>query len=364
MVINSFAQLEPVLLAAVARGRTVPLMVLRLTDVAQRLERDMVQAFARAAQRIVREGDRLAHEPGSDWFGIAMLSPARDGADTLTLDARAALERISAMMSFVTGRRMDTGWWPIRSHADVAGFALTIERALERGTRERERYEFLATVGHELRTPLTSIRGYIETLLDDELDGVTARRFLEVARSEALRLGRLVDGMLDFSPLELSPSAGATDLGAAASAAAEALAPIARQAGMSLEVQGESEIAARIGSDACMRVLFNVIENAIKYASPDGRVVVRTVRQDPFVCVIVDDGGPGVPVAEREHIFEHRVRGGASQARPGSGIGLAIVRTIVERAAGSVCVEESPLGGARFVIRLPAAKAEFHSSLS
>jgi signal transduction histidine kinase len=364
MVINSFAQLEPVLLAALAHGRSVPLMVLRLVDVARRLERETVDAFARAAERIVREGDRLAHEAGSDWFAIAMLSPARDGTTALDLDARSALERISATMSLVTGRRVETGWWPIATRADVEAFEATIEHALERGARERERYEFLATVGHELRTPLTSIRGYLETLLDDDLDVATTRRFLEVARNEALRLGRLVDGMLDFSPLDLSPQRGRSDLAAAANAALDALAPIARQADMALQVVCEGEAIARIGGDACMHVLLNVIENAIKYASPGGRVVVYIERQDPFVCATIDDDGPGVPAGERERIFEHRARGGASDSRPGSGIGLAIVRTIVERAAGSVCVDDSPLGGARFVIRLPAAKAEFRPSLS
>jgi signal transduction histidine kinase len=366
MVTSSFAQLEPLLLAALGQGRTIPLMVLRSADLGQRLERETVDAFARAAERIVREGDRLAHEPRSDWFAIAMLSPARDGAAALTLDARAALERISATMSLVIGRRMETGWWPITARSDVEAFEATIERALERGARERERYEFLATVGHELRTPLTSIRGYLETLLDDELDVKTVRRFLEVARNEALRLGRLVDGMLDFSPLDLSlqPAPGVTDLAAAVNAALDALAPIARQAEMVLQVSYDGEAMARIGGDACMHVLLNVIENAIKYARRGGRVVVNVERQDPYVCAIVDDDGPGIPAAERERVFEHRVRGGAAESRPGAGIGLTIVRTIVERAAGSVRVDDSPLGGARFVIRLPAAKAEFRPSLS
>ncbi len=375
--IHALAQLEPRLLEVLAQGRDVPLLVLRLPEVARlawrngrraarRLERETVEAFARAAERIVREGDRLAHEPGSDWFVIAMLAPARAGSTALTLDARSALERIAATMSLVTGKRMETGWWPISAPTDVEAFEATIERALERGARERERYEFLATVGHELRTPLTSIRGYIETLLDEDLDAPTARRFLEVARNEALRLGRLVDGMLDFSLLDLSPHplAGVTDLVAAAQAAIDALDPIAREAGMKLHVAHDGGAAARIGGDACMHVLLNVIENAIKYAGRGGRIVVTVERQDPFVHAIVDDDGPGVAPSEREQIFEHRARGGASEATPGSGIGLAIVRAIVERAAGAVSAHDSPLGGARFIIRLPAAKADFAPSAS
>ncbi|HUA07821.1 MAG TPA: HAMP domain-containing sensor histidine kinase [Candidatus Acidoferrales bacterium] len=364
--LSSLRQLGTLIGRALDEQGGVPLLILRLPEVAQRLERQTVEAFARAAQSVVREGDRLAHEPGSDWFAIAMLAPARHGVRMPSLDVRAALERIAATMSLVIGKRLETGWWTVASRREMDEFDVTIERALGRGARERERYEFLATVGHELRTPLTSIRGYIETLLDDDLDPPTARRFLEVARSEALRLGRLVDGMLDFSPLDLSPQPvpGVTDLAQAAHAAVEALAPLARQASMHVEIRCEAALRARIGSDACMHVLLNVIENAIKYASPAGRVRVSVERQDPFVHLVVDDDGPGIPTSQRERIFEHRARGDAARRTRGSGIGLAIVRTIVARAAGTVCVEDSPLGGARFTIRLPHAKADFPSSLS
>ncbi|HTU71463.1 MAG TPA: HAMP domain-containing sensor histidine kinase, partial [Candidatus Baltobacteraceae bacterium] len=216
------------------------------------------------------------------------------------------------------------------------------------------------------RTPLTSIRGYIETLLDNDLDTVTSRRFLEVARNEALRLGRLVDGMLEFSLLDLSPvpMAGVTDLAGAVQAAIEALGPVASDAGMTLEARHEGETTARIGGDACMHVLLNVIENAVKYGSRGGHIRVSIERQDPFVHAIVDDDGPGVAPAERERIFEDRTRGGNSDATRGAGIGLRIVRTIVERTGGAVSVDDSPLGGARFLIRLPAAKAELRASTS
>jgi signal transduction histidine kinase len=374
--IHAVAQLEPALVEALGRRVEVPLLVLRVPELAQRawrdgrpaalrLERETAVAFARAAERIVREGDALAHEPASDWFAVAMLAPARDGRVSL-LDARSALERIAATMSLLCGMRMETGWWPIAGRDDVAGFGKTIERALERGARERERFEFLATVGHELRTPLTSIRGYVETVLDEELDAVTRQRFLQVVRNEALRLGRLVNGMLDFSPLDLSvPHApGNAELGAAVRAAIEALEPIAREAGVALRMPHAGEHVARIGVDACMHVLLNVIENAIKYGRAGGQVLISFERRGPFVRVIVDDDGPGVPAEDRERIFEHRMRGCSAHETTGSGIGLALVRTIVERASGSVSAHDSPMGGARFVIRLPSAQAELRDVTS
>ena len=361
--VYAIVQLRALIRRALERRREIPLLVLRLSE--RRLERESVAAFARAAERIVRSGDALAHEPGSDWFALAMLAPARAG-NALAFDTRSALERIAATMSLVSGGHVETGWWPIAHVSELDALPATLERALDRGARERERYEFLATVGHELRTPLTSIRGYVETLLDDEFDAATTRRFLEVVRSEALRLGRLVDGMLDFSPLDLSvqPIPGATDVLAAARGAVDTLAPIAREARMRVQVHGSGDALARIGPDACMHVLLNVIENAIKYASPGGSVLVGIERQDPFVCVTIDDDGPGVDEAERDRIFALRARGGASEMHAGSGIGLSIVRTIVERAGGRVSVERSALGGARFVVGLPRVQAEFRPNAS
>lgn len=348
-------------------GRSIPLLILRMPEfaqtawsdgkrVAQRLERSTANAFADAAQRVVRDNDELAHEPGTDWFAVAMLAPSRDGAFAVALDARAALERIAATMSLTTGRRMETGWWPVETVDEARGIYGTIARALERGARERERYEFLATVGHELRTPLTSIRGYIETLLEDDVDPVTAKRFLETARREALRLGRLVDGMLEFSLLDLSPRgpSGITDVCDQVASALEALEPIARERGIALRHNLTPRMHARIDADACTHALVNLVENAIKYGRDGGRVVVSSTVDDPYLCIMVDDDGPGIAPSEREKIFALRSRG-TGVHQPGCGIGLAIVKTIVERAAGSIAIEDSPLGGARFALRIPLA---------
>ncbi len=361
-----------------ARSGGAPLLVLRLPEFAEfawrdgrpaarRLERSTTRAVADAARRVMRDGDVTAHDPGSDWFAIAMLAPARGGTFVQALDARSALERIAAAVSLATGRRMQTGWLQLTERTPLDDLDALLARALERGSRERERYEFLAAVGHELRTPLTSIRGYLETLLDEETDAATARRFLEVARREALRLGRLVDGMLDFSLLDLAPHderGPHCELAEVVRAVLDALAPIAREAGIALRAANAGGFVARIDPDACMHALINLVENAVKYGRRGGHVAVSLERVDPFIDVIVDDDGPGVPVAEWERVFEHRARGSTVGERSGRGIGLALVRTIAERVTGTVAVAVSPLGGARFVLRLPSARAESaaHSS--
>jgi two-component system phosphate regulon sensor histidine kinase PhoR len=245
----------------------------------------------------------------------------------------------------------------LRRPEDLDGFDTIIERAIERGARERDRSEFLATIGHELRTPLTSIRGYVETVLDDDVDPATARRFLEIVRSETLRLGRLVEGMLEFSLLDLTADArvGVCDLASTIRAAVDALAPVAAQAGVAVHARHEPETLARVGSDACMHALLNILENAVKYGRAGGRVFVYVERDACGLCVVVDDDGPGIEPAERERIFEHGARGARAGERTGNGLGLSIVRTLVERAGGCVSAASSPLGGARFVVRFARA---------
>ncbi len=346
--------------AALVTDRQIPLLVLRAPQRTKRMERAALEAFARAAARVVREEDLLVHEPGSDWFAVAMTAPAREGSWLAMLDARAALERMAAAMSLVTGHVVERGWWPIANPDDVDHLQRTVDRALERGIRERERYEFLATVGHELRTPLTSIRGYLETLLDSEVDSATSRRFLETARSEALRLGRLVDGLLEFSALDLATPAIAAQarLDDAVGRAVDVVAPAAAAVGTRIETVVDKRCVARIDGDLCVHVVANVLQNAIKYGRPGGRVHVTVERVLKMIVVSVDDDGPGIAPADRERIFARGVRIARSADVPGSGLGLAIVRTIVERAGGHAVVADSPLGGARFVVTLLAATAE------
>lgn len=348
---------------------TVPLLVVQLpefaeiawrrnTRAARRVERATSAAFYRAARRVVREEDILAHDCASDWFAVAMLAPSRDGAHLGAVEARSALERIRAGIAAETGSRMRTGWYPLNDPSECSDMNVAISRALERGAIERERYEFLATVGHELRTPLTSIRGYIETLLDGDVDARTTRRFLETARNEALRLGRLVDGMLDFSLLDLSPAAAVernSDPAEIARAATDALAPVAASRGIAVRSALRVGLSARIAPDACMHAVVNLVENALKYGREGGRVEISVHKRDTMAAVCVEDDGSGVPEHEREAIFALRARGASVPPAPGRGIGLTIVRTIAERVGGRVWAEGSTLGGARFVLEIPLA---------
>jgi signal transduction histidine kinase len=364
------ADLAQPLAAALVRG-PVPLLVLRLPEFeriawrdgkrsARRLERLTTHAFERAARAALRKGDLTAHDAGSDVFTILMAAPSRESRLPSPADCRSVLERIAAAISLSADLRIETGWSLIRRFDPQTGLDEEIANALERGARERERYEFFAAIGHELRTPLTSIRGYLETLIESEMDAATARRFLETAQKEALRMGRLIDGMFEFSLLDLSADAlGGRDcrIDERLELACEVVRPLARSRGIRICCATSQAVHAAIDADAALQLFVNLLDNAIKYGRDDGSVHIEAVTTPADAIVCVDDDGPGIAPSDRESIFGLRVRGSEAGSRPGTGIGLAIVKMIAERAGGSIRVCESTLGGARFEVRLPRAES-------
>ena len=354
----------------------LPLLVLRLPELEQvawregkraacRVERRAALAFRAAASRVLRAGDRCLHEPGRDVFAIVVAAPSRGVARPAASNCRAMLGRIASEMATQTGLHVETGWTFIARSAK-APEPEEIQSALERGARERERYEFFAAIGHELRTPLASIRGYLETLIDGELDSPTSQRFLQTAQREALRMGRMIDGMFEFSLLDLSADGfgmRSCDVAEQIALAGEVVAPLVKARGMTVKRDVIASAPASIDPDACLQLVINLLENATKYGN-DGGTIGITLRADKdCIRIAVDDDGPGVSETERGSVFALRVRGKESAARHGAGIGLAIVKLIAERAGGSAAVSDSPLGGARFEVVLPA-KAEFFTGAS
>jgi len=355
-------QSEPLALIALRAPAIQRVAWQRGRPAARALERSVGRAFLRAARHLLRADDVAAHDAGSDCFAVAMLAAARGWRGPV--DARSAQERLGAAVASSTGERMEGGWSPIESPSDLRDTSAVIARALERGSRERERYQFLAAVGHELRTPLTSIRGYIETVLDEAahepgIDVRSTRVFLGSALREAQRMSRLVDGMLEFSLLDLSARGTAgqlCDAGECLRSALEAVAPLAAQCGARIVTAPVRDGPVRIAPDALAHVLVNVLENALKYGRRGGRIRVTSKRDGPYVVLAIDDDGPGIADRERTAIFDMGVRG-STAAGHGTGIGLAIVRSIVERAGGDVAAARSPWGGARFTIRLRRAES-------
>jgi signal transduction histidine kinase len=346
-----------------------PLLAVRLPELervawrrglraARSLERAAGAAFSTAVSRVLRADDLVAHDGGSDVFVAALVGPTRDGAAVpAPVDVRSALARIAAAVEATIRLEVRTGWTTYDPAADTGVMDAVVERALDRGAQERERYAFFSSLGHELRTPLSSIRGYLETLLDDEVDPGTRARFVRVAYNESLRLSRLVEGMFEISLLDMRAALPAPANGSfvhAVDAARDACSGSAAARGVSVAFDEVPALRVAIDADRLTLVLVNLIENAIKHGRPGGGVFVGIhLDDDRLVRVTVDDDGPGIAPGDRERVFVFGARGVTDAT--GNGIGLALVRLMIERAGGRIDLETSPLGGARFILAVPRA---------
>ncbi len=207
---------------------------------------------------------------------------------------------------------------------------------------ETVRRDFVANVSHELKTPLTSISGYAETILTDRPEPDVARRFLETILSNARRMQRLVDGLLDLSRIESGrwqPELEEVDVavtiedvwGGAAERAA------ARRVELSLDVAAGAESVAA-DPDGLRQVLRNLIDNALRYSPPGGRITCRSRRDGEGTVISVSDTGPGIAGEHLPRIFERFYRADHSRSREegGTGLGLAIVKHLVEAHGGRV----------------------------
>ncbi|MBO2520755.1 MAG: hypothetical protein CW345_02950 [Firmicutes bacterium] len=237
----------------------------------------------------------------------------------------------------------------------------------ERYKLEKMRRDFLANVSHELRTPLTSIRGFAQAILE----GVVARpeqvrRYLQVIMDESLRLSRLVNTLLDLSRLESNAVSFAyedVDLSASLASAVERLDPLASERDVEVRLSLAPLPPVKADRDWLAQVWLNLLENAIRHSPPGSQVHVRLERagEPPAEKAVIDieDEGPGIPEEEIPFIWErfYKVDKSRRYARGvGTGLGLVIVKELVERHGGQVRAENRPEGGARFRVELPLSR--------
>ena len=236
----------------------------------------------------------------------------------------------------------------------IAVALLQLRREAELG---RLRSGFIANVSHELRTPLAQIRMFAETLLLGRVrSSVEARRSLEIIDQEARRLTHLVENVLQYSRAErqvgrLTPEL--TSLAGEVRETVECFAPIALARQVRVATAIDEDAVAMVDRGAMRQVLTNLLDNAVKYGPIGQTVTVGLSAMDGRVRMRVDDEGPGVASALRRRIWEPFYRiGNGGDAIAGSGIGLAVVRELVEMHGGKCWVEDNASGGARFVVEL------------
>jgi two-component system phosphate regulon sensor histidine kinase PhoR len=265
--------------------------------------------------------------------------------------------------SQLTARLADEVVWevlvlplPAGSRAAAVGVIRDVTR-LER--TEAMRRTFVADVSHELRTPIASIGAAAETLAGGEVEKAEAAELTALILRQTGRMRELIDDLMDLAQIESGAVALEHDrlpLLAVLTEVAEDLGATARDQEIEVRVSGDPEVTAVGDRRRIGQIARNLLDNAIKFSPPRGRVDVEVFRETRQAGFSVTDQGPGIPRAERDKIFQrfYQVDRSRSKTRPGSGLGLSIVKHLVHLHGGSIEVVDASTRGTRFVVRFPA----------
>jgi signal transduction histidine kinase len=251
----------------------------------------------------------------------------------------------------------------LRDLADSANeMAAALEHArAERDDADRARRNLIASVSHDLRTPLTSLRLLVEAIDDGVLAGPEeTAEALRRAKHHVATLSTLVDDLFELARLEagdISWTLSQVGVAELIDETVEAFRPQADQKGLVLTESVPSDVAPVRGNpEKLQRVLYNLVQNAVRHTPQDGTVTLRAERDDGFVRIEVADDGEGIPADQAEHVFERFFRGGdGARNGTGAGLGLSISRAIVEAHGGRIWIEPGERRGTRVVFTVPAA---------
>ena len=276
--------------------------------------------------------------------------------------ALAPLSRLAAAsrMIGVTNMRQRL---PIRgAHDELDGVAEAFNEALERLEKAvGEMRQFSAALAHELRTPLTALRGEIEMALLQPKSGAALAAGLASQLEEIDRLKRLIDQLLTLARAEAGEiplKHDVVDLSALTASVAEQLEPLAQARGIEMQCRLSGPVILQHGDAEWLhRLLLNLIDNAIKFTGPSGRITVDLSAGDGFAALDVRDSGSGMRPEVVSRIFEpfYRADPARSSVSEGAGLGLSLVKWIIDQHQGRIEVDSQPGRGSTFTVRLPLA---------
>ncbi|MEM7200418.1 MAG: ATP-binding protein [Planctomycetota bacterium] len=322
-------------------------------------------------QRVVLINDRarrILDVPDGDIDGrpIWEISRVQRVADILDLVLRGAREARDevALPSSPGDRALALHATQLRRDDEsVAGAVVVMHDITGLRRLEQVRRDFVANVSHELKTPLTAIRGFVETLLDDDgkTDAPTRLRFLGKIHEHTERLAALVTDLLTLSRVEsrgIPQHKRLLDLCEPIRASAGLLESRAEAKEIRLRLDLPATAVNVIGDTEMLRqVVDNLLDNAIQHTPTAGSIVLRLVTEDRSAVLEVRDNGVGMEPHDRDRIFErfYRVDRGRSRELGGTGLGLSIVKHVVLAHRGQVSVDSTPGIGSTFRVKLPLA---------
>lgn len=310
--------------------------------------------------------------------GAGALAPAlrRGQPAVMALRIPAVIEGVRAVQAGGAARRVEFServpfdrWYevfvnPVPSPTQVRpDLLLTFNDLTPLRRAEEMRADFVANASHELRTPLASLSGFIDTLQGPARDDAAAReRFLRIMREQARRMARLIDDLLSLSRIELNAHIAPSTpmpLAPIVRHVIDSLQMLARERSVAVEfVDAPDLVMVRGDRDELVRVFENLVENALKYGGAGGRAVVTIIapaKAGGEASVVVRDFGPGIAPEHLPRLTErfYRVDAGQSRAEGGTGLGLALVKHILNRHRGRLTIESTPGAGAAFTAYLP-----------
>ena len=227
---------------------------------------------------------------------------------------------------------------------------------------ENQRRQFVSDASHELKTPLASIKLLSDSILQNEMDADTVREFVGDIGNEAERLNRMSQKLLNLAQTD-----DQRDVDFEIQLILPTIEKVIRMLGahaaeqnVAVHFQSKEDSTILVQSDDLYQIIFNLVENGIKYNKKGGELRINLDRDNDNAIITVSDTGQGIPEESLEHIFErfYRVDKARSRSTGGSGLGLSIVKNLVERNKGSICVESQPGVGSTFTISFPTFDME------
>ena len=251
----------------------------------------------------------------------------------------------------------------MRGHDELSALSDEFNDLVERLQRsENKRRQFVSDASHELKTPLASIKLLSDSILQNTMDPETVKEFVNDIGNEADRLNRMSQKLLNLAKTEdhPEPDLEIVYIRPTIEKVCRMLQTIADNNRVSITIDIQQDTTILVQEDDLYQILFNLVENGIKYNKPDGFLTITLSRNEDQACITIQDTGMGIPADALEHIFErfYRVDKARSRSTGGSGLGLSIVRSMVDRNKGTIRAESIENSGTVFYLSFPAFDLE------